>query len=285
MSQAQAIFNGLRDGAPTYLVTVDGTPYRIGTTGRPGSPRSTLSADGRWLARGRPDGWVIRDLESTREHRAPADLQPVAWSGRSLYWSARYDAYRVMDLASGRLDPAPFTVSATASSLQVISEQEAAVTDAIETMRDDRHPRMRVFDVRTGSDVRTVTLDLTAHLRPGEHSVIYLIPLMHTGGTPRRLWIPVGAEPATPGPEAQPNLEVAALEVDLADGRVVSRVDWSPPRRGDATSLSGAVPDGAVLTHSTSDSTEVIVVPAGGTRRTVTRIAGLVAVYPAGRPF
>lgn len=80
-------------------------------------------------------------------------------------------------------------------------------------------------------------------------------------------------------------MPVGVIGVDLASGRILTRLDWSPPARGEGTQLVGAVADGAVLARLTNEGTEISIVSETGERRVVTRLPVSSSVYPAGCSF
>lgn len=70
-------------------------------------------------------------------------------------------------------------------------------------------------------------------MRPGEHTLAYLVPLLFANGRPTRLWTTANVEIATTGPEWAGNVPVGAIGIDLASGRFLTRFDWSHPALGE----------------------------------------------------
>jgi len=292
VGRAAFIYTTDEPGFPIYVVAVDGTPYRVGVMPKQPAPANvTLSPDGRWLIRQRGDRWIVRDLTSQVEHSVDGQQVPEAWSvdGRSLLWHEAAPpgqrGYHVMDTASGRMTKVAFTGPIEQTPVIMLNDHEIAAVDYISFSRNETRFSVDIVDVRDGTRLRSTPVDLSAHLRPGERTVAYVIPLLYASGSPTRLWTAVGVQAATPTPEVAPNMPVGVIGVDLASGRILTRLDWSPPARGEGTQLVGAVADGAVLARLTNEGTEISIVSETGERRVVTRLPVSSSVYPAGCSF
>ncbi len=279
-------------GSAIHIVTVDGTPYRVGAQPTAiGAAGVSVSPDGRWLARKGEDGWSVRDLASTTKHTVDGPLHPSAWSvdgGSLLLFEPAPPGervYQVMNTANGELTGTAFTGGINQSELIMLNDHELATYDAGGFFSNDRQFTVEIVDVRDGSTVRSSSVDLSAHLSPDEHTVAYILPKLAANGDPTRLWTSVTIVDPTPAPEATPNPEIGAIGIDVASGRFVTRVDWAGPQLGSVTSLAGAAPDGAVLAHMTMDATEISIVADDGERRVVTRLSGPVLVHATGIIF
>jgi hypothetical protein len=200
--------------------------------------------------------------------------------GRALLWresTPPAQRYRVMDAASGRMTDVAFTGPIEKTPVTMLNDHELVTVDY--TSWDEKLFSVNIVDVRSGSTLRSIRVDLSPHLRPGEYTVI---PLIYGNGSPNRLWTDVNVEEATPSPEGPSTVPIGVIGIDLASGRFLTRLDWSRPARGDVTGLVGAVADGAVLARLTDNATEISILADTGEARAVTQLPGLANVHPAG---
>lgn len=271
-----------------YLVAVDGTLYRVGTVPDHPEPGAHigLSPDGRWLVRLRDGRWAVRDLTSRVEHFVDGRKYPKAWSvdGGSMLWdqyvSSEQRSYHVLDTTSGRITDVAFTAGATQSPLVMLSGYELVTVDQTTSSENGTRFSVNVVDVRSGTVLRSIPVDLSAQVRPGERTMGRLYPAK--GGS-LHLWTNVGVKQTA---EPQAIWAVGAVGVDLTSGRILARVDWLlHPTREEVTDLVGAVADGAVLVRLPRErETEISIVSSTGERRVVTRLPGFAGVRPAGEP-
>jgi hypothetical protein len=73
---------------------------------------------------------------------------------------------------------------------------------------------------------------LSAHVRPGEHTVAYFIPLVFANGSPAWLWTTVSIDAATPGSDAAASAACAVvrdLEQRANPARTPVSLDGKPP--------------------------------------------------------
>jgi hypothetical protein len=198
-----------------------------------------------------------------------------------------------MDTETGRLTDVGYT-QPTGSPLVMLNDRELATFDARAVLgQGDIRFSVDIVDVQKGNAVRSVPVDLSAHVRPGELvTATGLGPLLFVGGHPRRLWVAVAGtggfvDLVYPDPaqvRGRP-VPIGVIEVDLTSGRALRRIEWSIPD-SNMSGLVGAVTDGAVLVRLVDTATEVSILSPGRPRRVVASVTALsdlpLAVYPAG---
>ncbi|MEU5940169.1 hypothetical protein ABZ807_13440 [Micromonospora sp. NPDC047548] len=276
-----------------HLVTRSGGQFRAGRTPATLGPvHQSLSPDGRWLAVRRDGRWWIRDLAGTTERAVPTGYELWRWSTDSgsvvlaeLSRSSR--AFAVLSTGNGALRRLDVAGTPLTDAVTLVDGRHLVLVDLEPSAPDATAPPRLAVTVRDldTSATRDVPVLRPGQLRPGE-SFNAIVPLLHGGGTPARIWVQVGRSDLEPSdqPEGAPAWPASALVgVDVRTGESAGRVDLAPAEKGSAELFEGIVGADVVLTRRTPGRTELVAVePGGGNRRVLTTLPDVTRVLVPG---